>query len=82
MDNFDLKIWTMDREVFSGKAFRLKAKALDGEFEILPNHINYINGLKDGIVEFSTDGGKKNQVKISSGFVKVDKNAVHLFVNE
>ncbi|OGC12768.1 hypothetical protein A3J90_04545 [candidate division WOR-1 bacterium RIFOXYC2_FULL_37_10] len=79
MSLFDLKIWSVEGEIFAGRASLLKLKAVDGELEILTGHIPYINALSAGKIEFVKEDGNKMVLQADSGFVKVEKNN-HVYV--
>ncbi len=80
MKLFDLKIWDLEKEVFSGKASGVKLKAIDGEVMVLANHIPYINAVTEGAIEYILEDGRREKISSSSGVLKVERDAVYLLV--
>ena len=82
MSTFDLKIWNMDSEMFSGRVQSLRSRAIDGDLEILPGHIPYINYLIKGKVSYTTENGSPQAIDISGGVLKVLNGKVDLLVRD
>jgi len=48
---------------------------VEGEFGVLPNHVNLLSALAIGALRFDA-GGKRQHVFISGGFAEVSNNTV------
>ncbi|MBI5701068.1 hypothetical protein HZC34_04375 [Candidatus Saganbacteria bacterium] len=81
MSQFELKVWSLEKELFGGQVKSLKCKAIDGWVEIEPKHVPYINELQEGKIELILPDGTIKHFDSPSGFVKVDREAVHVFIN-
>ncbi len=76
----NLKIWNLEKEIFSGDVKNLTVRAIDGFVQILPGHTNYINKLASGTVSFTDLQDKKSEIQVSGGLLKVEKDLAQLFV--
>lgn len=74
-----LKIISPEKIEYIGAAESVIVPGTDGEFEILSNHAPIISSLEHGNVVYTTEEGKQ-QLRISGGFVEVQKNEVSLCV--
>lgn len=74
-----LKIISPERIEYIGAAESVVVPGTSGEFEILVNHAPIISSLEKGIVAYTT-AGVKQELRISGGFVEVQKNEVSLCV--
>lgn len=81
MKHFNLKILGFNSEIFNGKVLSLSLVAIDGNLQILANHIPYINVIKPkSKITFVGEDGTSKQLELNSGFVKVCKdNLVYIF---
>ena len=51
-----------------------------GEFSILPMHANFVTTIRNKVVVFSA-GGRKEEIVIKSGILKVWANQVQIFLD-
>jgi F-type H+-transporting ATPase subunit epsilon len=70
-----LEVVTPDKLVVSQTVDYVGAPGVEGEFGVLPNHVNLLSALAIGPLRFST-GGKNQHVFISGGFADVSGNKV------
>jgi len=76
MENaLQLEVVTPDKQVVSRAVDYVSAPGVEGEFGVLPNHVNLLSALAIGILRFNVDGKTQN-VFISSGFADVSDNRV------
>lgn len=61
---------TPDRRLVSTEVEDIKARAAEGEFEILPGHANYITLLDIGELTYK-EKGKEKHVALIGGFAEV-----------
>lgn len=74
-----LKIISPEKVEFDGAVMSVLVPGTKGSFEILNDHAPIISSLQLGVVEYSTDDGRKS-LMITGGFVEVQKNVVNLCV--
>lgn len=74
-----LKIVSPRRVEYSGEVESVLVPGTLGQFEILKGHAPLISSLTNGDVVYK-DAHDKHSVKISGGFVEVQKNIVSLCV--
>lgn len=77
-----LKIVSPEKVEYDGKAESVTVPGALGNFEILTNHAPIISSLIDGVVEYVTEKGEKNQITVTGGVVSVQKNEVSLCVEK
>ena len=70
-----LEIITPDAKVFEGEVEAVKVPAINGEFEVLNNHVAIVSALGAGEVRV-TEKGTKTFFIIDSGVIEVLKNKV------
>ena len=59
------------RSIHRGPAERLTAKATDGSFGVLPNHIDFVAALTPGVLTLVEPGGRERFFGVDEGvFVK------------
>jgi F-type H+-transporting ATPase subunit epsilon len=73
---FDLEILTSEKELFSGKADFLAAKALDGEIGILAGHAPLITVLGRGALRVTLPDGQKKEFQTEQGLLEAVANRV------
>lgn len=71
-----LKIVTPDRVVLDQRVDQVIAKAIDGEFAILPNHAPMITALAIDIVRYSSKGQEEHSAAVLGGLLEVGENVV------
>jgi F-type H+-transporting ATPase subunit epsilon len=76
MENaLQLEVVTPDKQVVSQAVDYVSAPGVEGEFGVLPNHVNLLSALAIGSLRFNADG-KSRHVFISGGFADVSGNKV------
>ena len=70
-----LEVVTPDKQVVSQAADYVSAPGVEGEFGVLPNHVNLLSALAIGALRFDA-GGKSQNIFISGGFAEVSDNTV------
>ena len=76
MENaLQLEVVTPDRQLVSQTVDYVSAPGVEGEFGVLPNHVNLLSALAIGDLRYSADG-KSRHVFISGGFADVSDNTV------
>ena len=76
----NIDIVTPDKKIFEGKIRGLIAPGIDGEFGVLPDHSPFATVLAPGVVEITTEDGKKELMAVSGGYVEVTREKVILLV--
>ncbi len=76
MENaLQLEVVTPDKQVVSQAVDYVSAPGIEGEFGVLPHHVNLLSALAIGALRYTANG--KNQfVFISGGFADVSDNKV------
>ncbi len=74
-----LKIVSPEKVVFNGEVENVTVPGTLGSFEILTGHAPIISSLEVGVVEYTTQEGRKS-MNIKGGFVEVKKNEVSLCI--
>ena len=76
MENtLQLEVVTPDKQVVSQMVDYVSAPGVEGEFGVLPNHVNLLSALAVGTLRFNADG-KNQHIFISGGFADVSDNKV------
>jgi F-type H+-transporting ATPase subunit epsilon len=70
-----LEVVTPDKQVVSQPVDYVSAPGVEGEFGVLPNHVNLLSALTIGPLRYNA-GGKNQHVFISGGFADVSGNKV------
>lgn len=79
MDNhksMKLEIITPDEITFTGEANFVKARAIDGEIGVLPNHAPMVVALDVAELRIDRDGEPPCHVAVFGGFLEVKNNQV------
>ena len=69
-DTIHLDLVTPERRLISGDVTEMVAKAILGEFGVLPGHANLLAILQPGELSFVQEG-KKHHVAVTGGFAEV-----------
>jgi F0F1-type ATP synthase epsilon subunit len=69
----------MDKSNFSGKAVSVSSKNEVGNFDILPQHSNFITVIKD-FLTIKTPKDKEIDYDFDKGVLKVSNNKVEIFL--
>lgn len=73
--DFELKIISAEKTLFSGNVKTVTLPGTLGSFSILPDHAPLVSSLTAGIIEYEA-AGSTDSVEIKGGFVEVNKNVV------
>jgi F0F1-type ATP synthase epsilon subunit len=65
---------------FEGLASSVSAKDINGPFDILPGHVNFVGILTNSDVYIKSDKGDRS-IGISKGIINVKNNKVEVFAN-
>jgi F-type H+-transporting ATPase subunit epsilon len=76
----NIDIVTPEKKIFEGKIRGMVAPGIDGEFGVLPDHAPFATVLAPGVVEITTEDGKKDLMAVSGGYVEVTREKVILLV--
>lgn len=77
MKTFELQIVTADGEKFSGPAQSVLVRAIDGDVEILANHIDYLTALGVGRARV-TAGDKPRDAVCVGGMLAITRGVVRV----
>ncbi|MDB9822263.1 F0F1 ATP synthase subunit epsilon [Deltaproteobacteria bacterium] len=80
MGKLFLEIVTPAGLVASNEVDLVIAPGAEGEFGVLPDHINFLSGIVPGELRFDYDG-KNEHVSVSHGFAEVSGNKVSILVD-
>jgi F-type H+-transporting ATPase subunit epsilon len=77
MAELTVRLVAADRLIWTGTAWSVVAKTLEGEIGILPGHEPVLALLVDGVVRIQqTQGGDQIVAAVHEGFFSVDSDAV------
>lgn len=65
--------------VFSGDLAAITSYNLVGQFDILPEHTNYVSMIKKKLILRRVDG-RVEEMNVDSGIIMVESNKVKVFV--
>jgi len=77
--NLQLMIRNRDEIVFEGPVSSISSYNAEGEFDILPQHANFIS-LIEKHLEFIDMEGKEHNIDLKNGIVSVSKNEVKIYL--
>jgi len=77
-----LKIVSPEKVEYGGSAISVKVPGTMGIFEILTGHAPIISSLQTGNVEYIAEDNAPHELRISGGFVEVQKDNVSLCVEK
>lgn len=75
-----LEVVTPEKVMASQEVDMVMAPGTEGEFGILPEHINFLSGIIPGELRFD-DGDKKEYMAVTSGFAEVSNDRVSVLVD-
>ncbi|MDP3982165.1 MAG: hypothetical protein Q8P70_01285 [bacterium] len=78
---FPLFIFSLDRELFAGKANTISLPGADGRIQILPNHAPLISLLKEGEIVIEQESGDSQKLPIEGGVAEVREEKVVVLVH-
>ncbi|HCL28725.1 MAG TPA: F0F1 ATP synthase subunit epsilon [Candidatus Latescibacteria bacterium] len=73
--NFQLRIVTPEKILYSGDVVSLQAPGSEGSFGVLANHAPMVASLSTGAMDFVEDGDRRH-LATSGGFVEVSGEGV------
>jgi F-type H+-transporting ATPase subunit epsilon len=76
----NITVLSPEETLFSGKATALTCHNLDGEFDILPSHSNFIS-LVDEYVIIHTIDGKQKKITIAKALLKALGDEIIILLN-
>lgn len=80
MGRLFLEVVTPAKVLTSQEVDMVIAPGAEGEFGVLPGHINFLSGIVPGELRYD-DGGKREHMFISSGFAEVSADKVSVLVD-
>ena len=75
-----LEVVTPEKVMASQEVDMVMAPGSEGEFGILPEHINFLSGIVPGELRFD-NGNKKEYMAVTHGFAEVSNNRVSILVD-
>lgn len=66
-----LSIYSLNKTLFSEEAEKIIARTTTGEITVLDEHLPLISSLVSSDLEIIDEKGKKDKIKITSGFLEV-----------
>lgn len=68
-----------DGLLWEGKAYAVSARNTQGEFDILPQHANFITMLKNQPIRISKEDGSMQTFKLTQAVLYVQNNTVNIY---
>lgn len=82
MKTLMVEILTRDERLFMGKAESVTMRGLDGELQVLPGHVLYVNVLVPGEVRLHSEDKTCLHFKHAGGVVSVEKDRTVLLLDK
>ena len=76
-----LRIVTPVRPIVDAEVTDVVAPGTEGEFGVLPQHVNFLASLKPGILTY-TEGGTRKRVVVSGGYVEVRQDVITVLADD
>lgn len=73
---FFVDIVSPSKQIFSGKVLSLTAPGIEGNFQILFNHADFLTSLTYGEIKLVIDENKTSHYSTSGGFLEAKNNKV------
>ena len=80
MGKLNLEVVTPSGIIINVEADMVVAPGTEGEFGVLPGHINFLSGIVPGELRF-TNGEKTEYMAVTSGFAEVSMDKVSVLVD-
>ncbi len=80
MKKLNLEVVTPAGIITDTEADMVVAPGTDGEFGVLPDHINFLSGIVPGELRYK-NGEKTEHMSVTSGFAEVSDNKVSVLVD-
>ena len=74
-----LEVVTPERVMVSQEVDTVVAPGSEGEFGVLPGHINFLSGIIPGELRYDTGSGKERMV-VTTGFAEVSNDKISVLV--
>lgn len=81
MSDYELTLITPDKNLYSGQIKKFKSVNLDGEFEILARHANFVTITKPTATTFVDTNDKQYTLFTSTGVVEFKNNKLTFCVD-
>lgn len=78
---FQLAIYSIDREIFTGQALALSLPGKTGELQVLADHVPLITLLKEGNLMLKKEDGHTQTIPIAGGVLEVKGKEVVALVD-
>lgn len=78
---FDLYITTAEENILKLEIMKLIAVGVDGEFQILKNHVPFLTRLVPGYIYYESSEGIKDGVIVTGGIIEVQPLKVFIFAD-
>jgi F-type H+-transporting ATPase subunit epsilon len=76
-----LRIVTPVRPIVDAEVTDIVAPGSEGEFGVLPQHVNFLASLKPGILSY-TQAGARKRVVVSGGYVEVRQDVITVLADD
>ncbi|MFC1891037.1 F0F1 ATP synthase subunit epsilon [Thermodesulfobacteriota bacterium] len=80
MGKLFLEVVTPEKVLVSQEIDTVVAPGTEGEFGILPGHINFLSGIVPGELRFSSENNQEHMM-VSAGFAEVSADKVSILVD-
>jgi F-type H+-transporting ATPase subunit epsilon len=80
MNKFFLEILALDKTLYWGNAATVTVKAIDGDLQVLPGHIPYVNVLPAGVIVMQTEENSRLEFKHTGGMIEVARDKTSILV--
>lgn len=80
METLKLDIVTPEGKIFSNNVKSVTLPGSEGEFGVLPGHVEIVTTLSTGVIEIEKEDHKREIVAINWGYAKVDETSVDVLV--
>ncbi|WP_297814240.1 ATP synthase F1 subunit epsilon [uncultured Helicobacter sp.] len=76
METLKLDIVTPEGKIFSNNVKSVTLPGSEGEFGVLPGHVEIVTTLNTGVIEIEKEDNKKEIVAINWGYAKANETSV------
>jgi F-type H+-transporting ATPase subunit epsilon len=77
-----LEILTPEETLFDNEVLSVQVPGKSGKFEMLNNHMPIVSSLKNGIIKITNTDNKKQEVKITNGYIEMKENKINTNMNK
>ncbi len=72
LKHFHLYVVSAEKDLYSGRVVEVFASGSNGDFQVLPGHVEFLTLLRPGVLSFrEAVGTKKKSIYVSGGIVEV-----------